>query len=58
MINIAIVEDNVEIREGLAVLINGSVGFHCVGTFGNAEAAILPADYMQMKALKTSRRKK
>jgi DNA-binding NarL/FixJ family response regulator len=41
MINIAIVEDNVEIREGLAVLINGSDGFHCVATFANAEDALV-----------------
>ncbi|MGH7495334.1 MAG: response regulator [bacterium] len=40
-INIAIVEDNEEIREGLAVLINGSSGFHCVATYPDAEEALL-----------------
>lgn len=41
----AIVEDDDEIREGLAVLINGSAGYRCVATFPDAERAIahLPA---------------
>jgi DNA-binding NarL/FixJ family response regulator len=45
-IKIAIVEDNEEIREGLAVLINGSPGFVCVATYPNAEEALqdLPND--------------
>jgi len=37
MINVAIVEDNDTIREGLSVLINGTTGYNCVGTFGNCE---------------------
>jgi DNA-binding NarL/FixJ family response regulator len=40
LINVAIVEDHDDIREGLAVLINGSEGFRCVATFANAEAAL------------------
>jgi DNA-binding NarL/FixJ family response regulator len=40
MINIAIVEDNKEIREGLEVLLNGSEGYRCVATFPNAEEAL------------------
>jgi len=39
-IKVAIVEDNREIREGLAVLINGSPGFACVATYPNAEEAL------------------
>jgi len=39
-INVAIVEDNDEIREGLGVLINGSTGFRCVASYPNAEEAL------------------
>ncbi len=39
-IKVAIVEDDAEIREGLAVLINGSSGYRCVATFPDAEHAI------------------
>jgi len=39
-IRIYIVEDETDIREGLAVLINGSEGFTCVGTSGSAEEAL------------------
>ncbi len=44
-IKVAIVEDDDEIREGLAVLINGSTGYRCVATYPDAELAIrfLPA---------------
>jgi DNA-binding NarL/FixJ family response regulator len=38
MINVAIVEDNNTIREGLAVLINGTTGYHCVGTYSDCES--------------------
>lgn len=37
MINVAIVEDNDNIREGLAALINGTTGYKCVGAFTNCE---------------------
>jgi DNA-binding NarL/FixJ family response regulator len=40
MINVAIVEDEDEVREGLAVLINGSEGFRCIQTFSSAESAL------------------
>jgi DNA-binding NarL/FixJ family response regulator len=45
MINVAIVEDNDTIREGLAALINGTTGYSCVGAFGDCESflAKLPA---------------
>jgi DNA-binding NarL/FixJ family response regulator len=38
MINVAIVEDNNTIREGLAALINGTSGYSCVGNFGDCES--------------------
>ncbi|MFH1195475.1 MAG: response regulator transcription factor [bacterium] len=37
MINVAIVEDNNTIREGLAVLINGTENYKCVGSFNSCE---------------------
>ncbi len=39
-IKVAIVEDNREIREGLAALINGSPGLACVAAYHNAEEAL------------------
>jgi DNA-binding NarL/FixJ family response regulator len=39
-IKVAIVEDNEKIREGLAILIDGSEGFHCSETYGTAEEAL------------------
>ncbi len=38
MIKVAIIEDNNTIREGLAALINGTEGYKCVGSFGDAES--------------------
>ena len=38
MINVAIVEDNNTIREGLAALINGTEGYKCTGAFGDIES--------------------
>ncbi len=40
MINVAIVEDNLSIREGLSLLIDGSEGFSCKQVYTNAEDAI------------------
>src|SRR5215831_15486470 len=40
VIEVAVVEDNDEIREGLAALINGSAGFRCTGTFRTGETAL------------------
>ncbi len=37
MINVAIVEDNDNIREGLAALINGTSGYNCIGAYSNCE---------------------
>jgi DNA-binding NarL/FixJ family response regulator len=39
-INVAIVEDNDKIREGLAVLIDGSEGFQCSAAYESAEEAL------------------
>ena len=40
MIKVAIVEDQRDIRSALAVLINGTPGYHCTGNFGSMEAAL------------------
>ena len=39
-IDVAIVEDQREIREGLAALIEGTPGFRCTGRFGSMEEAL------------------
>ena len=39
-ITVALVEDNKGLRESLAVLLNGTPGFRCVGFFHSAEAAL------------------
>jgi DNA-binding NarL/FixJ family response regulator len=39
-INVAIIEDQQDLRDMLVVLINGSSGFSCAGAFENAEDAI------------------
>jgi DNA-binding NarL/FixJ family response regulator len=38
--SVAIVEDQREVREGLAMLINGTSGFHCTGNFRTMEEAL------------------
>jgi DNA-binding NarL/FixJ family response regulator len=40
MIKVAIVEDNDDIRDGLAMLIGGSEGYQCAATYANAEDAL------------------
>ena len=44
-IRVAIVEDNDEVREGLPVLVNGSLDFWCAATYADREIALkdLPA---------------
>ena len=39
---VAIIEDQREIREGLAALIGGTPGFECTGTFRSVEEALAP----------------
>lgn len=46
MINVAIVEDNHTIREGLAALINGTNGYKCIGTFYDCESFLSNLDKM------------
>jgi len=40
MIEVSIVEDDPDIRESLALLINGTPGFKCISSFGTCEKAI------------------
>ena len=40
LVHIAIVEDNDEIRESLALILNGTPGFHCKHVFPDAESAV------------------
>lgn len=40
-IRVAIIEDQYEVREGLAVLINGTPGFKCIGNYRTMEDALL-----------------
>lgn len=40
IINVSIIEDRREIREGLAMLINGTEGFVCKGKFGSMEEGL------------------
>lgn len=49
-IKVGIVEDDKQIRESLAILINGSEGFNCVNTFDTAEDAIkkIPSLYLDV----------
>jgi DNA-binding NarL/FixJ family response regulator len=39
-VGVAIIEDQREVREGLAILINGTPGFHCTGSFRTMEDAL------------------
>ncbi len=48
MIKVGIVEDEKQIRESLAILINGSEGFTCEHTFSDAEAAILKLPQLRL----------
>lgn len=40
VIRVAIVEDQPEVREGLALIINGADGYECVGSYGTMELAL------------------
>jgi DNA-binding NarL/FixJ family response regulator len=40
MINVAVIEDRSEIRNGLAALINGTEGYSCAGAFRSIEHAL------------------
>jgi DNA-binding NarL/FixJ family response regulator len=41
MINVAIVEDNHTIREGLAALINGTTGYKCIASYVDCEKFLI-----------------
>lgn len=40
LIRVAIIEDDKPTREGLGMLINGTPGYQCVGTYGSMEEAL------------------
>ncbi|HTR80466.1 MAG TPA: response regulator transcription factor [Bacteroidota bacterium] len=40
MIHVVIVDDDSEVRNGIAMLINGTHGYRCVGAYGNAQEAL------------------
>ena len=40
MIKISIIEDDKDIRESLAILLNGTADFECISTYVNCEAAL------------------
>jgi DNA-binding NarL/FixJ family response regulator len=46
MITVSIVDDEKELRQSITTFVNGSPGFHCIGAFSSAEAALkgLPID--------------
>ena len=48
MINVVIVEDNKNIREGLAALINGTEGFKCQGAYSDCESFLKDIDSLKM----------
>ncbi len=39
-INVGIIEDRREIRDGLCMLVDGTEGFHCTGKFGSMEEGL------------------
>lgn len=43
-ITVVIIEDRHELREGLAILINGTKGFQCVGSYASMEEALVKID--------------
>lgn len=51
MINVAIVEDNTTIREGLAALINGTEGYKCVGAFGDVESFLPKINVLEINVV-------
>lgn len=48
MINVVIVEDNKNIREGLAALINGTEGFKCQGAYSDCESFLRDIESLKM----------
>jgi DNA-binding NarL/FixJ family response regulator len=48
MINVAIVEDNKTIREGLSALLNGTEGFRCTGSYPDCETFLSELESLDM----------
>jgi DNA-binding NarL/FixJ family response regulator len=46
-ITVSVIEDQPEIREGLAALIGGTPGYRCSGAFGSMEEALAGIDRLQ-----------
>jgi len=51
MINVAIVEDNDTVREGLAALINGTTGYKSVGTFRDCETFLAKLETLDVNVV-------
>ncbi len=51
MINVAIIEDNNIIREGLAALINGTDGYKCVGVYPTSEKFLQQIPHVKMDVI-------
>jgi DNA-binding NarL/FixJ family response regulator len=51
MINVAIVEDNDTIREGLAALVNGTAGYKNIGSFGDCESFLIKLDSIDVNVV-------
>jgi len=53
LIRVVVIEDLREVREGLAMLINGTSGFECSGSFRTMEDALAGADVSQPDVILT-----
>lgn len=45
VIKVAVIEDRRDLREGMRLLINGTPGYACVGSFGSMEEALAQFDH-------------
>ncbi len=48
MINVAIIEDNKTIREGLSSLVNGTEGFNCKGSYPDCESFLTDLESLRV----------
>jgi DNA-binding NarL/FixJ family response regulator len=51
MINVAIVEDNKTIREGLSALVNGTEGFKCKGSYPDCESFLKELELLSVDVI-------
>ena len=51
MINVAIVEDNKTIREGLSALVNGTEGFNCKGAYPDCESFLKELELLSVDVI-------